>query len=133
MPRTDDELDHIVLYILKMHEGKENRVDRWDLVQKVFGKPVPAELRNDDNMDDRMIRYSVGRLRAAGHLICDLGDGDGRWIAASESELWEFYSYYVKPIKTKADVARALKKAAMQKWPDLMQPSLFDLSAVESV
>ena len=133
MPRTDEQIDREVLYILLAHQGKDNRIDRWDLVEKVFGVPVPADLQNDDNILDRTIRYSVGRLRAAGHLICDLGDGSGRWVAASETEFWEFYSYYVKPIKARADVAKAMKKAAADKWPDLMQPSLFDLSAMESV
>jgi hypothetical protein len=128
MPRTDDDLDREVLHILLHHQGKQNRIGRWELVENVFGEPVPAELQNDDNMGDRMIRYSVGRLRAAGHLICDLGDGSGRWIAANETEFWEFYGYYIKPIKTKAEVARALKKAAEEKWPNLMQPSLFDMS-----
>lgn len=57
----------------------------------------------------------------------------GRWMASTEAEFWEFYSYYVKPIKSRADVARALKKAALEKFPNLMQPSLFDYVEMESV
>lgn len=133
MPRTDEDLDREVLHFLLQHQGKENRIDRWKLVEQVFGGTVPAELQNDDNIYDRMIRYSVGRLREAGYLICDLGDGSGRWVAATEAEFWEFYSYYVKPIKTRADIAKALKKSAQKRWPNLMQPNLFDLATVESV
>ena len=88
--------------------------------------------QNDDNFYDREIRYSVGRLRTEGHLICDLGDGAGRWMAANEKEFWEFYSYYVKPIKSRAETIRAMKKAAEQKWPNLMQPSLFDMAEMEA-
>ena len=130
---TNDELDREVLFILLRHQGKENRVDRWELVERVFGEPVEPLLRNDNNLYDRDIRYAVGRLRAAGHLICDLGDGAGRWMAATEKEFWEFYGYFIKPIKSRSDVARALKEAARKRWPNLMQPSLFDLADMESV
>ena len=130
---TNEELDREVLFILLRHQGKENRVDRWELVERVFGEPVEPLLRNDNNLYDRDIRYAVGRLRAAGHLICDLGDGAGRWMAATEKEFWEFYGYFIKPIKSRSDVARALKTSAQKRWPNLMQPSLFDLADMESV
>lgn len=128
---TNDELDRIVLRILLRHAGKENRIGRWDLVQQVFGEPVLPDNQNDDNLYDREIRYAVGRLRSGGHLICDLGDGAGRWMASSEQEFWEFYTYYIKPIRARASVAREMKKAAMKRFPNLLQPSLF--TVVESV
>ncbi len=130
---TNEALDRDVLHILLLHQGKSNRIGRWELVERVFGGPVLPEFQNDDNLYDRDIRYSVGRLRAAGYLICDLGDGTGRWMAANEKEFWEFYGYFVKPIKSKAEVARALKKSAQQKWPNLMQPSLFDAVELEMI
>lgn len=124
-------LDRNVLHILLRHQGKAYAIDRWELVKEIFGGPVLPEFQNDDNMYDRDIRYAVGRLREAGHLICDLGDGKGRWMAANESEWWEFYAYYVKPIKSRAEVIRAMKKAAQERWPNLMQPSLFDLGDLD--
>ena len=130
---TNEELDREVLFILSRHQGKENRIERWDLVERVFGEPVDPVFQNDDNLYDRDIRYSVGRLRAAGHLICDMGDGAGRWMAATEKEFWEFYGYYIKPIKSRADVARALKTSAQKRWPNLMQPNLFDFSDMELI
>lgn len=130
---TNDELDRTVLHFLLRCQGKAHSADRWSLVEQVFGEPVPLEERNDDNLRDREIRYSVNRLRMAGHLICDLGNGAGRWMAATEDEFWEFYNYYIKPIKSRADVARAMKKAALEKFPDLLQPSLFDLAEMEQV
>lgn len=130
---TNEELDRAVLHFLLRCQGKANAMDRWELVEKVFGKPVPPEERNDDNLADRDIRYSVGRLRKQGHLICDLGDGAGRWMASTADEFWEFYRYYVKPIKAKAEVARALRKSAEAQFPNLMQPSLFDYAEMESV
>lgn len=130
---TNDKLDRAVLNILIFHEGKRNRIERWELVERVFGVAVTANEQNDDNLLDRDIRYAVGRLRARGYLICDLGDGAGRWMASTEAEFWEFYSYYVKPIKARAEVARALKKAARERFPNLMQPSLFDFADMEAV
>ena len=129
---TNDELDRTVLHILLRHQGKDSRIGRWELVEEVYGGPVLPVYQNDDNFYDREIRYSVGRLRTEGHLICDLGDGAGRWMAANEKEFWEFYSYYVKPIKSRAETIRAMKKAAEQKWPNLMQPSLFDMAEMEA-
>jgi hypothetical protein len=127
------ELDRKVLHILLRHQGKANRIGRWELVDQVFGESVPADQQNDGHLWDREIRYSVGRLRAEGHLICDLGDGTGRWMASRPEEFWEFYNFYVKPIKTRAELIRSMKKAANEKWPDLNQPSLFDLKSLEAL
>jgi hypothetical protein len=85
------------------------------------------QCRNDDNIHDREIRLSIGRLRAEGHLICDLGDGNGRYIAANETEFWEMYSRYLKPIKKQSDTLRAMKKSAARQWPNILQMSLFEL------
>lgn len=122
---TDEQLDKFLLYVLGQHIGKEKAVERWTLVETVFGEHVPAPFRNDDHPQDRDIRYAVSRLRKQGHLICDLGNGVGRYIAANEAEFWELYNYYIKPIKARAEVARAMKRAAEQRWPNVLQPSLF--------
>lgn len=124
---TDEQLDNAVLYFLSKPTVTEaNRIDRWALVEQVFGERVPEALRNDDHPLDRDIRESVRRLRDQGHLICDMGDGKGRWIAKTNDEFKRFYKYFVKPISAKAVTARAMLKAAKTKFPDLLQPSLFD-------
>lgn len=128
---TDEELDKAVLYFLsKPGVTFENRLDRWELVEQVFREHVPEHLRNDDHPLDRDIRESVRRLREQGHLICDMGDGKGRWIAQTREEFWKFYSYFVKPISAKANTARVMVRAAKQKFPDLLQPSLFSSEPV---
>lgn len=123
----NDELDRKVLFWIQKHAGKANAINRWELAENVFDVHIPIFEQNDDNLLDRDIRYAVGRLRADGHLICDLGDGSGRYMAETEHEFWEFYSYYVKPIQARANVAKAMKEAAKAKWPNLLQPSLFDV------
>lgn len=128
---TDTDLDKAVLHILLRHVGKQNALERWTLVEMIDVDVVPMHLRNDDHPVDRLIRSSVARLRSQGHLICDLGDGNGRYMAKSAEEFWEMYAAYIKPIRTRAAVAKAMKKAAERQFPSLMQPSLF--SAVLSV
>lgn len=125
-PFTDEELDRHVLYFLqKPTVTAESRLDRWLLVEQVFGERVPEHERDDKHSLDREIRDSVKRLRRAGHLICDMGDGSGRWIAKSREEFWKFYGYFIKPITDQARTARAMKKSAERLFPDLLQPSLF--------
>src|SRR5688572_27411909 len=127
----DKARDLKVLHILLTHQGKDHKIGRWELVEKVYGEPVPVDQQNDGNLKDREIRYSVARLRSQGYLICDLGDGTGRWMAANPDEFWEFYNFYISPIKARAEVIRSMKKAATDRWPDLAQLSLFDLKEVE--
>jgi hypothetical protein len=128
---TNEELDRTVLFFLGQHVGEGNAINRWELVEKVFGIHMPEHERNDDNPLDREVRYAVGRLRKKGHLIGDLGNGNGRYIISSESEFWKFYAYYVRPIKERAETAKAMKRAAQQKFPNLLQPSLFDAAEVQ--
>lgn len=128
---TDTDLDKAVLHLLLPRVGKEHAFERWSLVEKIDGQPVPAHLRNDDHPVDRLIRASVSRPRSQGYLICDLGNGNGRYLAANADEFWEMYSSYIKPIKSRAAVARAMKKAALIRFPNLLQPSLF--AVIESV
>lgn len=123
---SDDELDGNVEFFLNQHIGEESKIDRWKLVEKVFTCIVPEHLRNDDHPQDRLIRESVSRLRKRGVLICDMGDGDGRWLAKNWDEFARFYSYFVKPISSKAQTARALLKSARAKFPNSLQPSLFE-------
>ena len=129
---TSEQLDREVYYLLRYHEGKENAIGRWIMVEKIYGEPVPDQFQNDDNPHDREIRFSVGRLRAQGHLICDLGDGHGRYMAANEQEFWELYNYYLKPIRSRSAVLCAMKKAAAHKWPNVLQMSLFNLDEIET-
>ncbi len=127
---TDDELDANVEFFINRHAGEPNKIDRWEMVEKIFNCIVPAHERNDDHPQDREIRNSVRRLRNRGVLICDMGDGDGRWLANSWDEFIRFYSYFIKPISAKAQTARAMLRSAKQKFPSGLQPSLFDAPPV---
>src|SRR5512138_1110944 len=92
-PRTDEQLDRSVLFWLKQHRGKQNPMGRWELVERIFGMEA-ARVRSDDNLFDRQIREAVARLRRSGVLICDMGDGHGRYLAATLEEYQAFRHYY---------------------------------------
>jgi len=117
---TEEQLDYEVLFILSQHVGKENAISRWQLVEKVIGY-VPEHLRTNNNMEDREVRDAVSRLRLQGHVICDMGDGRGRYMAGSVEEFWEFYFYYLTPLLKGRKTLDALKKAAAEQWPDVQQ------------
>jgi hypothetical protein len=129
---TNDELDILVRREFESHRGRENAIKRWNLVTRIFG--VGADVpQNDDNLQDRAIRSSVERLRSHGVLILDLNDGRGRWLCTSQEEYWEFRTRYLKPLRARANTIKLMDRAAREKYPNLLQPSLFDVDEFRSV
>jgi hypothetical protein len=122
---TDEELDKKLERIFAEHQGKDKAIKRWDLVVAVFGQGSDIP-RTDANSHDREIRDAVERLRNHGWLILNLNDGRGRWLCASEQEYWEFRSVFVKQVKSIASSIRSMDKTAKHKYPNLLQPSLFN-------
>ena len=129
---TEEQLDGVLRRLFLEHQGQAKAIKRWDLVVKVFGEGSDIP-RSDDNLQDRSIRSAVERLRRHGVLILDFNDGRGRFLCKDEEEYWNFRSRYLKPLKARANTIKVLDKAAQQKFPSLLQPSLFDLSEVERV
>lgn len=119
---SKDELDHVVQYVIYQHIGKANAVDRWLLVEKVFGEK--PEVLTDDNPQDREIRRSKERLRHQGHLICDLGNGKGSYVANTHEEYLEFRQVYGSHAFPIMENIHAMDKAAAQKYPNPLQPGL---------
>lgn len=124
MPKfTDEKLDSEVLHVMKQHVGRKNPVGRWALVAKIYG-PVPQIAQNDNNMADRQIRQSVERLRKSGVLICDMGNGQGRYLAESLEEYQAFRLKYSSRAYEILETLREMDKAAEQEWSDPLQPRL---------
>jgi hypothetical protein len=129
---TDDQLDERLKRLFVHHQGRERAIPRWQLVTEIFGPG--AELpQTDDNLHDRAIRSAVERLRSAGSMILDMGDGHGRWLALSADEYRMFRTSYLKPLRSRADVIRAMDKWALAKWPNSLQPSLFEADVMEEL
>lgn len=129
---TDDELDEKLRKLFHVHQGKENAIKRWDLVVDMFG-PGSDLPRTDANPYDRKVRDGVERLRNHGVLILNLNDGRGRYLCANEAEYHEFRQVYVKQVKSIAAVLRTMDKQAVRVYPNILQPSLFDLDSVTSL
>ena len=128
---TDEELDKELAFFLGHCIGREQAIDRWTLVIKIFGEGADFP-RNDGNLQDRAIRECVSRLRIRdGLFICDMADGRGRFIAITEEDYRQFRKSYLKPLVSRADVIRAMDKHAVKKWPNLLQPALFDMRTLE--
>ena len=125
MPKlyTDEALDGEVLFIIRQHQGKQNAIGRWELVERLFGRGA-CEPRNDDNSADRDIRYSVARLRKRGVLICDMGDGAGRYIASTVEEYQAFRLRYGSRAFEVMEILREMDKAAEREWPNPLQQRL---------
>lgn len=125
MPKqfTDAELDREVLFVMNMHRGQENAVSRWELVEKVFGRDA-ALVRSDGNTYDRQLRQSISRLRMRGHIICNLGEGSGYFLATTPEEYQAFRSYFGAHAFPIMETIRELDKAAEEKWPNPLQPRL---------
>jgi len=111
------------LFFLKGHTGKENPMGRWEMVAKIYG-PEACFPESDDNFADRQIRQAVARLRKRGVLICDMGDGMGRYLAATLEEYQGFRRYYGAGAFEKMETIRRMDQAAEQEWPEVLQPRL---------
>ena len=124
---TDEQLDREVLFHLKLHLGAAHPIGRWAIVMKIFGAGA-AVPRSDSNIYDRQVRESVARLRKGGLLVCDVGDGSGKFLAVSAQEYQAFRQYYGAQAFEKLEILRAMDRAADEQFPNRLQPSLFDLS-----
>ena len=131
---TKDQLDDEIRYQLYQHLGRGNAIDRWDLVRAVFGKdaalalvdmhPQDMDESGDHNRFDRRIRDGIERLRNNGHMICNMGSGDGYYIAATIEEYQEFRLKYGRHAFPIIQTIRRMDETAKQKWPNPLQPSL---------
>ena len=124
MPKySDQQLDGHVMQAFTRHIGKQNPIGRWELVAWIFGAAA-AVSQDDNNVYDRQIRESIARLRKAGALICNMGDGRGMYVASSQDEYNEFRQYYGSAAFEKLEIIRAMDLAANEQFPDRLQMKL---------
>lgn len=125
MPRylTDKQLDRELLYVVRMHRGQDNAIGRWDLCIKLFGEDAVFS-RSDTNTYDRNIRRCVERLRRRGYIICNLGNGDGYFLAVTKEDYQRFRAAYGAHAFPIMETIREMDKAAERQWPNPLQPSL---------
>ena len=80
--------------------------------------------QNDNHHGDRHIRESVERLRKQGVLICDMGDGVGRYLPETVEEYRAFRAKYSSRAFAIIDTVREMDEAAKSEWSEFEQPRL---------
>src|SRR5574343_2109759 len=106
------ELDECVLQILRRHIGKENRVDRTELVRRAYG--IPPSMIDEYPAFDRRVRESVARLRK-NWVILSSSETGGYWLAESIEEAKAFLDEMEsRALKELATVSRMRANLARQ-------------------
>ena len=72
---TLNQLDAEVLFVLMMHRGENNAIQRWSLIKRIYGDDVETDEIDNNNLYDRAVRNSIQRLRESGQHICNRGNG----------------------------------------------------------
>lgn len=108
-------LDQFVIYALGHHRGREQAVNRWELVAKVYGDEAAAEsVRNNNNLWDRAVRESIERWRSQGQHVCNLGDG--YYLAESREEYEAWKASYLSPVYRKLEIVNMMDETANVRW-----------------
>lgn len=111
------ELDHAVHFAMYMHKGQANAIPRWELVRRIYGEEcVTAETQDDDNLYERSVRNSLERWRAKGHHFCNMGHGEGYYVANDREEYEAFKRYYLGAALRKLQVTSAMDEMADERW-----------------
>jgi hypothetical protein len=117
-------LDNEVLFVLMMHKGQNNPINRWTLVRKIYGEEaVSEETENDKNLYDRSVRSSINRLRKAGEFICSKSNGKGYYYATSREEYKDFVRSYLGNDYDKFENVRAMDAKADLVWGPEPKPT----------
>ncbi len=105
---SDEEIARQVRFILSFHKGRENRISRWELVEKVFGREAAAN-RGNNNPFDRQIREVVAKYRDTDLIVSSSGT-DGYWLAADMNDVDAIAQEYVNRSREMEERARNLRR-----------------------
>ena len=109
-------MDREVLRILHQCMGHDAAISRWQLVEAVFGVVIPESLRTNGNTLDRQVRESISRWRDQGQHICNVGDGNGYYMANTREEYERFKRYYLGADYKKFGSVRKMDEKADERW-----------------
>lgn len=108
MEKNDrEELESQVRHILSFHKGRENRISRWELVEKIFGREAAAD-RSGNNPFDRKIRDVIAKYRDIDFIVSSSGS-DGYWLAADYNDIETIAQEYVNRSRQMEEKARNLR------------------------
>lgn len=112
--KTDEEIEREVRFILSFRKGKENRISRWELVEKVFGREAAAN-RSNNNPYDRKIRDALEKYRDIDLIVSSSGSS-GYWLATDMNDIETIAEEYVKRSRVMEEKARNLRKRGAEKF-----------------
>lgn len=94
----------LIISIMQGHKGKANPIPRTELVSRVqFDEPVKDK--------DRVVREILGEIREEGLPIINSGNGQGYFIAITESEFEEAINRAESYLVSFSKDVQVLKKA----------------------
>jgi len=112
--KTDEEIESEVRHILSFRKGKENKISRWELVEKVFGREAAAN-RSNNNPYDRKIREVINKWRDTDLIVSSSGSS-GYWLAADMDDIETIAEEYVKRSRIMEEKARNLRARGAEKF-----------------
>ena len=107
-PKSQEEIEREVRSILSFHKGKNNRVSRWELVERIFGRQAAAN-RSNNNAFDRRIRDVIAKYRDTDLIVSSSALG-GYWLAADMDDIEIIAEEYVKRSREMEEKARNLRR-----------------------
>lgn len=106
--KTNREIEQEVRFILSLHKGRDKRISRWELVERVFGREAAAN-RSNNNPFDRKIREVVAKFRDTDLIVSSSALG-GYWLAADMDDIEVIAEEYVKRSREMEEKARNLRR-----------------------
>lgn len=110
--KSQNQIEQELRFILTFHKGKTNRVSRWELVEKIFGREAAAS-RTNNNPFDRRIREVIAKYRDIDLIVSSSGT-DGYWLAADMNDIEIIASEYESRSREMESRARNLRKRGLE-------------------
>ena len=111
--KSDEEVEREVRYILSTRVGREKKISRWELVERVFGREAALN-RGNNNPYDRRIREAINKFRDV-DLIVSTSGTDGYWLASDMNDIETIASEYEKRSVEMLSKARKLRARGLEK------------------
>lgn len=116
---TDEQLEAQVRAILLSHNGKEQRISRWQLVETIFGREAALN-RSNNNPYDRRIRAAITKWRDVDLIVSSSSVG-GYWLAANMHDVETIAEEYVSRSREMEERARNLRRRGAEVFGPQMQ------------